>query len=49
VLLEALLLEVLRPRVVWLERWLVRLRLGRVRFLILVSFFLFIWCLFEGL
>jgi hypothetical protein len=42
-LLEALLLlQVLRLRVVWLERWLVRLRLGRVKFLILVSISLFV-------
>jgi hypothetical protein len=49
-LVVLLLLEVPRPRVVWLERWLVRLRLGRVRFLILVSiFFLFSRCSVEDL
>lgn len=39
VLLEVQL-QALKRRVVWLERWLVLLRLGRARFLILVSIFL---------
>ena len=49
VLLEVLPLRVLKLRVVWLARWLVRLRLGRVRFLTLVSISMLVTFFHSGL